>query len=176
MPIVSGISALLLASAACNAADKVVSDSVGNSVRYSATGSNTRLEIQTPGRARHILRVKRDDTVRSGAEPIEVKLVGGVRNAAIILTDTYPSIPGGLSFCQAGRESFLRIVSVAGRTPVETFRVKLASCHEDFMPAASGVEWLPKSATLRLRWLQGPRNAHKPMRLTLKIGPDGKPK
>jgi hypothetical protein len=60
----------------------------------------------------------------------------------VVLVDSYPSIPGGLSMCQAGEERFLRVVASTGGKAEETFRLKVASCRENLELAAPALEWL----------------------------------
>ncbi len=58
---------------------------------------------------RYALSVARDSTVSPKAKPTGIKVVGEIKGSVIILIDTYPSLPGGMSYCQAGEERFLRI-------------------------------------------------------------------
>jgi hypothetical protein len=57
--------------------------------------------------------------------------VAEIPDSILIVVDAYYSIPGGMSYCQAGQESFLRVVSFSGKHPVETYRVKLESCRDN---------------------------------------------
>ena len=137
--------------------------------------AKTRLEIRTPAGTRHVLWLKRDATVSATARPTAVEVIGEVKGAAVVLVDTYPSLPGGMSYCQAGEERFLRVVSILKNPPRETFRVKVASCRDNIELAAPGIEWLPGAATLRLRWLPGAAPKGLAEERTLVIGRDGKP-
>lgn len=163
--------ALILA-VAVNAADSVALPA-GGTVRYSTVNAKTRLEIRTPAGRRASLSVQRDATVAAQASPT-VKVIGEIDGSAIILLDTYPSIPGGMSYCQAGEEQFLRIISLAKHPPAETLRVKTGSCRENIELQSPGIEWQPESSTLRITWLQGPKGGHPEVRV-LHIGTDGTP-
>lgn len=145
------------------------------SSNHSARNATTRLEIRTQAGTRHALWLKRDATVSAKAKPTTLEVIGEVKGMAVVLVDTYPSIAGGLSYCQAGEERFLRVVSIEKNPPRETFRVKLASCRDNIELAAPGIEWLPESATLRIRWLQGAAPKGLPEESSLVIGRDGKP-
>lgn len=100
--------------------------------------------------------VERDDTVAQDTRPRKVKIIGEIPKVAVILIDTYPSIPGGMSYCQAGEERFLRVVSLTKSAPEETFHVKLESCRNNIELASPGIDWLPESSKLVIHWLQGP--------------------
>jgi hypothetical protein len=115
--------------------------------------------------------VPRDTSIAPQSKPNTVVVVGEVKNA-VILVDTYPSIAGGMGFCQAGEEQFIRIISFAAKAPAETWRLKIASCRENLDLASPGVEWLAEPATLNLHWLSGPNGSseHK----LLKIQTDGR--
>ena len=157
---------------AVHAADSVALPA-GGTIRYSTVNAKTRLEIRTPAGTRTSLSVRRDATVAAQAAP-NVKVVGELDGSAIILLDTYPSIPGGMSYCQAGEEQFLRIISLAKHPPVETYRIKTGSCRENIELQSPGIEWQPESSTLRINWLQGPKGGHPEVRV-FHIGTDGTP-
>src|SRR6185369_12194967 len=111
----------------------------GGSFRVSTVGGWTQVEIRREG-GREILRLERDATVAPVSQPSRVQLIGEIPAAAIILVDTYPSVPGGMSLCQAGEESFLRIISLRRRPAIATLRVKLGSCRDDIELVSPGVD------------------------------------
>jgi hypothetical protein len=98
----------------------------------------------------------RDETVASRSPLIEFRLIGEVGQGAVILTDTYRSKSGGLSYCQAGEEQFLRVLSISPQRAEQTLRLKLASCRENVELDDPGVEWNPQTATLTIHWLAAP--------------------
>ena len=149
--------------------------SAGNSISYAGESAKTQLEFRTREGARYILSVERNSTVSPNFKPIDITIVGEVQGSVVILVDTYPSIPGGLSYCQAGKERFLRVISISKKPPEETIRVKLASCRDNIELGSPGIEWVRESSTLRIHWLQGPVSRQKPEELTVRIGSDGKP-
>jgi len=175
MRIAFWASALLitLAVAIAAQADDSVGAVAGTSVTCTTEKSKTRLEI-TSESARYVIRVKRDATVSPGAKA-EVKVIGAVKGSAIVLVDSYPSLPGGMSYCQAGQERFLRVISMAKKQAKETLRVKVESCRENLELASPGIEWLPESSTLRINWLLGPGRKGSPEERTIRLRADGTP-
>lgn len=121
------------------------------------------------------LHVERDAAVAPGQVPVSLKLVAEIPGSVLILVDAYPSIPGGMSYCQAGQESFLRVLSISGKRPTETYRTKLESCRDNLELASPGLEWSPETRTLKIHWLSAPGKVGKPEDRGLKIAPDGKP-
>ena len=85
------------------------------------------------------------------------------------------SRPGGLSYCQAGEERFLRVISIIRRPARETLRIKLESCRDNIELATPGIAWEPERAALQLNWLQGPQAGGGPQTRTIKINAEGKP-
>jgi hypothetical protein len=168
-------SLLVLASLVVALAQDPVALAAPDSIPNSRESSTSRLEIHTQEGKRYVLRVLRDSTVPSKAQPSEVRVVGELRGSAIIVVDSYRSKPGGMSYCQAGHERFLRIVTVLSKPPQETFRVKIESCRENIELASPGIEWSPESSTLRIHWLLGPSGKGTPEERTVRIGRDGKP-
>lgn len=160
--------------AAAQVQQSVVS-SAGTLITASASHSRTRLNIRTRVGKRYALFLSRDSTIYPAAQPTTVKVVGEIKGSAIIITDTYPSIPGGMSYCQAGEERFLRVISISKKRVRETLRVKIESCRENLELDSIGIEWSPESSTLRIHWLAGPATRRAPELRTIRIGPQGKP-
>lgn len=133
------------------------------------------LEVQSPSGTHYSVWVVRDASIPVGATPDNIEFVAETGKRVLIFIDSYPSISGGMSYCQAGRERFLRIASIARKLAVETFQVKVESCRGNIELASPGIEWLPESATLRIHWLQGPDGSGKPEARSIHIGPDAKP-
>jgi hypothetical protein len=140
----------------------------GGVLRYSAAGGGLEL-LAAPSRK---LTLERDDTVAAGAAPDNLRVVGEVRKSAVVLVDTYPSKPGGLSYCQAGEERFLRVISLEGKLR-ETLRVKLASCRQNIELASPGIEWNAETSTLSIHWLLGPSGNEKSETRVYKIAGSG---
>ncbi|HTS54982.1 MAG TPA: hypothetical protein VMH26_17050 [Burkholderiales bacterium] len=166
---------LILTSLVVALAQAPLALSAPHAVHDSSEGSKSRLEIRTQEGKRYVLRVLRDSTVPSKSQPSQVQVVGELKGSAIIVVDSYRSKPGGMSYCQAGYERFLRVISVSSKAPKETFRVKIDSCRENIELASRGIEWSPESSTLRIRWLLGPSTKGTPEERTVQIGRDGKP-
>ena len=115
-----------------------------------------------------------DASVVKKSAPEKIEVIGELKQVAIVLIDTYASKPAGMSRCQAGEERFLRIFSLANKTPIETFRLKLESCRDNIELESPGIEWSPVSSTLKINWLFGPTAPGKPHSRILIIGPDGR--
>lgn len=147
----------------------------GGVITYSASGASTFFLIPMPGGGTSRLRVERDRSVAKDAKPTSVKLVAEISGSALILTDTYASVPGGMSYCQAGEERFLRIIAISGKKPVETYHVKIESCRDNVELASPGIKWSSETKRLDIHWLSAPGEVGKPRDLTLRIGADGKP-
>jgi len=126
----------------------------GGTIHYSTVAGKTRLNMQTPKRLRSSINLKRDQTISPKIAPSKLTIIGDINGAVIIFIDAYPSIPGGMSYCQAGEEKFLRIVSFSKRIAIETSLVKLESCRENIELASPGIERHPESLKLNIHWLQ----------------------
>ena len=74
----------------------------GGSVSYSSAGSQTRLAIRGNDGKHYEVRLERDATVAPDALPDQVQLVAEIAGKTLILTDSYPSVPLGMQYCQAG--------------------------------------------------------------------------
>ena len=131
------------------------------------------LDFKLPTGKHYRVAITRDDTVSKNAKPKKIKIIGVKNDVAVVLVDTYHSIPGGMSYCQAGSESFLRVISIASKQPVETFHTKLESCLDNVELASPGIKWLPGSSQLVIHWLQGPEKSGHPETRTLRIGKKG---
>jgi hypothetical protein len=129
-----------------------------------------KIEIRTQRGATYEALFDVDGTVAAGVPPTDVKIVAELEGTLLIV-DTYNSLPGGMSYCQSGEESFLRVVSTASGVLEETTRVKLSSCRQNIELGSPGLEWQQGSSTLQLRWLSGPGTRGVPAELTLRIGP-----
>ena len=169
-------SSILLAFCACSVAPAQVSDatSVGSSTNVTGENSKTRLEIRTAEGRNYNVWVRRDASISPKANPSAIEIVTEVKDTAIVIIDTYPSIAGGLSYCQAGKERFLRVISLLKQLPEETFEVKLESCRDNIELASPGVEWISESSTLRIHWLLGPTARGTPEIRTIHIDAEGR--
>jgi hypothetical protein len=154
MRIVFWASLILLVARLAAAADRKLNLPSGQTLTYSASGDCTRLVVPLPGHSSQLC-LRRDDTVASNANA-SVKLIAELPKV-LILTDTYPSVPGGMSYCQAGEEVFLRVISLSGKHARETYHEKLASCRQNIELADPGVTWAAESGTLTVHWLSGPK-------------------
>jgi len=97
-----------------------------------------------------------DTSVMPGSTPA-LAVVAELDDGVIILEDSYPSRPGGLSFCQAGSERFVRVLKLT-RPPAQTLRVKTESCLDSLDLDDPGIVWNAEAKALEIHWLDG-RNA-----------------
>ncbi|HOT12068.1 MAG TPA: hypothetical protein PK710_19990 [Polyangiaceae bacterium] len=121
-----------------------------------------------------VLRLERDDDVAPGAMPLRVENMGQIGKAALLVMDTNPSVAGPMSHCQAGEEQFLRVVNLKGQRPIETFRLKTASCRANTELAAAGIKGSDRDLTLTVEWLLGPKKGN-PQRRIIRFDTHGNP-
>jgi len=140
----------------------------GRTLTFRTVSGATQIDIQVKGAGQSI-RVARDGRVAPAANPTRVKLVAEIESSAAIVVDTYPSVAAGMARCQAGEESFLRVISFARAPALDTLRLKLESCRDDIELASPGFAWDPATSTLKVRWLSGPTSLGKEEELTLRI-------
>jgi hypothetical protein len=117
-----------------------------------AVARATRIEFPTAHGALAV-DVETDATVASGTAPRRVEAIGELPGRAVVIVDRYPSVPGGLSMCQAGEESFVRVIALTTAPPRVTFSAKIGSCLQNIELAEPGLEWRADAATLRIDWL-----------------------
>jgi hypothetical protein len=168
------VSSLVLAACLCTSAAESVHLASGKTITYTSSSGSTFFLIPKPNGGTSRLSVQRDGTVAQDSTPTSVKLVAEPSISTVILIDTYPSIPGGMSYCQAGEERFLRVLDISGRRPYETFHLKLESCRENIELASPGLKWSPETSSLSIRWLSAPGHIGKAEDRTLKIRAKGK--
>ncbi|HVN19026.1 MAG TPA: hypothetical protein VMU05_09650 [Dongiaceae bacterium] len=166
MRIVFWASLLLLTTGLATASDKKLDLPSGKALTYSSAAECTRLVVPLHA-AKSKVCLQRDNNVASNARPT-LKLIAEVPQF-LILTDTYPSIPGGMSYCQAGEETFLRVIALRGKRARETYHRKLASCRQNIELADPGVTWAAESGTLTIHWLSGPKQQGSPETETLVV-------
>ncbi|RZM17797.1 MAG: hypothetical protein EOO88_42395 [Pedobacter sp.] len=168
----SALLLLILASRSTRAQESISLPS-GGMLTFNSNYGKTRFVIRNRNGAVSRFLGMRDSTVSPISNPTKVKIVGEVKDLALIVLDTYPSIPNGMSFCQAGQESFLRVISLTSKRPVETFKVKLESCRDGIELSADGVVWIPESSSIRVHWMVSPYLVGQPEMRVFKIGIDG---
>lgn len=176
MRTVCWLSLALLCRAVPSSAQGTVPLPSGGSVHYSTENSRTRLEVQARGAKPITVLLDRDKFVLPGADALNVRVIGEVKHGAIVLTDTYPSRPAGMSLCQAGEERFLRVITLSRHSGRETLRLKLESCRENLELASPGLEWQQEPPLVRIHWLAGPSKSGSPERRVIRIGHDGRPR
>ncbi len=134
-----------------------------------AANSWVPLEVQSPSGTRYSVWVARDASIPARVGPDNIEFVAEIGKRAIVFIDSYPSNPGGMSYCQAGHERFLRVASITRKLAVETFHVKVESCRDNIELASDGIEWRPQSQTLHIHWLQGPQGSGTPEKRDIHI-------
>jgi hypothetical protein len=106
------------------------------------------------------LALERDDRIEDNAPITKLEFLGQTGNAVIVI-DGYRSKTAGLSYCAAGTEQFLRVISIESRSARPTLSLKLSSCRDN-IELASPVEWDQKAGVLRIDWLAAPPNGQEP--------------
>jgi hypothetical protein len=181
----AGVMALLSLAAAAQQADsaKPPADSAKqeadgakpeSGITYTVSGGQTVLSLPKPQSGRWQVPVERDGTVPQDAEPSSVKVVAEIPGSAILLTDTYSSLPGAMHYCQSGEESFLRVIGIADGRATETYHEKLESCRDNIELASPGLQWAAAARTLDLNWLSTPGHPGMGGHQKLTVGPAGK--
>jgi hypothetical protein len=125
------------------------------------------LELKTPSGKAWSFDAELDDKVaRNGADGVEIVAEVG---PSLIFIDSYYSVPGGMSYCQAGHERFLRVVTFGPPQPEEVLRLKLESCWQR-IELEDPVKWSAETRTLHINWLFGPLARDPPEEFTIHIG------
>jgi hypothetical protein len=139
---------------------------------HTQTGQ-TILKIIPPKAAPLTLALGRDSTV-SVSEPVyALNIIGDIPGSALVESDTYWSMPGGLSMCQSGQEQFLRVITITKHKAREALRLKIGSCINNVQLASPGIQWSPKTGLLQIHWLLGPDGKEQPDDQTYRITETG---
>ena len=146
----------------------------GGSLSYAVQDGKTVFSIRSASTKATRVAVQRDASVAANSAPDSVKLIAEMPKSFLVVVDSYPSIPGSMSFCQAGEESFLRVLNVAAKRPAETYRTKVESCRSNVELASPGIQWSKDERTVTIHWLSAPGSLGKPQTLSLKIHGEGK--
>jgi hypothetical protein len=89
----------------------------------------------------------RDETIAPGSPILDFTLLGENGHGVYVVTDSYASQPGPMSYCGAGREQFVRVLAKSEYLR-ETFRVKVQSCRWNLELGPAGLVWDSASSTL----------------------------
>jgi hypothetical protein len=163
----------VIAYAAPQANDATVKEKEARRLQQPGGTRTGRVEVVSDLGRPYVFHILLDSTV-ADVHPISVEKIAEKRGAALIFVDTYRSRAGGMSYCQAGEERFLRVFSIAQAPPRETYRVKLESCRQNIELASPGVEWVAESSTLNIHWLLGPKGDGVAENRVIRIGSKGK--
>ncbi len=147
----------------------------GRTVRLSSGPETTTLTLSQAQGAPVSVELDRDQDVAPSAPLLDLAAIAEVEGRAFIITDGYPSVPGGLSYCRAGEEQFLRVLVVSGQLLRQMLRLKLASCRDNVELASDGLRWAPDSMTLSVHWLFAPGTDQQPATQEYNIDPSGIP-
>ena len=125
----------------------------GGTLRYVTQSGGTLVEIRPPrgGGAKTQVLLKRDETVAPASRVQSFQLLGEKPGGVYVISDGYSSRPGPMSYCQAGKEQFVRVLarqpgSKAGLH--ETFSLKVASCRSNLELGPGGLAWDGDSSKL----------------------------
>ena len=139
------------------AVPSVVSFPGGGGISAITRANRTVFTIESPGKAPARVAVSLDESVALDSNP-ELKLIGQASTNVLIVTDSYYSRPGSMSYCKAGKEEFLRVLTL-GSSPRQTLHVKLQSCRGNIELTEPGVIWNRASGILEINWLGNPSAA-----------------
>ena len=89
----------------------------------------------------------------------------GMRGAFLLLTDSYASRGQGMSRCQAGRETWVRVIDT--RTRLERWNKRVESCLHDIQPGEPPAVWTGEGADFTINMLSAPS-------LHVSVGADGR--
>jgi hypothetical protein len=164
---------LLLAVTLASSSAETLKLPSGTLLSYFPGSGCTNFVVPSSGKGASNLCLQRDSTVAQDASPTSVSVVAEVPNVAIILKDTYDSIPSGMSYCQAGEEIFLRVIAVKGKQAKETYKQKVASCRQNIELADPGLTWSAESRTVTIHWISSPKGIGKTETQSLTIEDNG---
>lgn len=89
----------------------------------------------------------------------------GTRGPFLLLADSYASRPQAMSRCQAGHETWLRLIDT--RTRSERWSKRVESCLHDIQPGDPIAEWVGAGDSFTVNLLSEPS-------LHLSLSPDGR--
>jgi len=111
------------------------------------------LTVTPSGHGPMMLVLQRDPSISRKARSGRLEILRQVGVSTLVIRDTHPSTPGGMSHCQAGEESFLRIIDWSDGTLRERLKLKLESCIDSLELATDGLHWSEDGTVLDLTWL-----------------------
>jgi hypothetical protein len=125
----------------------------GGTLRYVTQSGGTLVEIRPlrGGGAKMQVLLKRDETVAPASRVQSFQLLGEKAGGVYVISDGYASQSGPMSYCQAGKEQFVRVLarredSKAGLH--QTFSLKVASCRSNLELGPAGLAWDGNTSTL----------------------------
>jgi hypothetical protein len=125
----------------------------GGTLHYSTQHNRTLVEIRPAKGAgeKTQVRLSRDETVAPGSRVLAFELLAEKPPDVYLVTDRYASLPGPMSYCQAGQEQFVRVLVRAPGLKGglhETFSSKVESCRSNLELGPAGLSWDSASSTL----------------------------
>jgi hypothetical protein len=131
--------------------------SSGGRLRFEIRGNRTLVEWtgRYKNEPRQQLLLPRDADVDSGSPVLHAELVGEKAGKVYIVTNSYRSRPGPMSYCQSGEERYIRVL-VRGSRLRETFSLKVQSCRENLEVSGEGIRWDSAASRLSID-SRGPR-------------------
>ena len=125
----------------------------GGTLRYVTQSGGTLVEIRPPrgGGAKTQVLLKRDETVSPASRVQSFELLGEKPGGVYVISDGYASRPGPMSYCQAGKEQFARVLARRDGSKAdlrETFSLKVASCRSNLELGPAGLSWDGDTSTL----------------------------
>jgi hypothetical protein len=121
----------------------------GGTLRYSTERNRTLVEIRPAKKAvaKAQILLPRDETVAPASPVQDFEVLAEKAGGVYVVTDRYASRPGPMSYCQAGQEQFVRVLT-RSRGLRETFSLKVQSCRSNLELGPAGLSWDNASSTL----------------------------
>lgn len=110
--------------------------------------------IDGPRRKYKSLIVRRDAASDPQSPILAAHILGEIGGDVIVLEDTVQSRLGGLSYCQSGEETTVRVLAIVHHAISETAHWKVESCVEGIEPEPPPPQL--NQTTLSVHWLHAP--------------------
>jgi hypothetical protein len=120
------------------------------------------LKVEAAGRVLRVRVALAPSEIDSANDHIVTPL--GTRGSSLLVVDSYASSPEAMSRCQAGHETWLRLIDT--RSASERWSKRVESCLHDIQPGDPIAEWVGTGPSFAVNLLSEPS-------LHITISPDG---
>jgi urea transport system substrate-binding protein len=160
------------APAASGHASAMLPSGLAVAITHDGSGDSLKLSGGSSSAGQSVLRLPQDDKIAANQPTASLRVIGELVHAFVII-DSHPARSGGLSYCQAGNEDLLRVVSTAAAALTQTFALKVASCWDNIELSTPDIEWRPNQSELIIHWFHPPNGSRQPEDRRLRLSPDG---